>query len=58
MPTLVISPKPPWMPGGVERVVKETTTRLSKKGLKIEIWCTGSKNEIHDQRIKKFTGKI
>lgn len=61
MPTLVISPKVPWVPGGVERVVKETTTRLSKKGLKIEIWCTGSKNEMQSWRgltVKVFSSLL
>lgn len=47
MNILVLSPKPPWALGGVERVVKETTLRIAKtREINIEIWCKGSKNEI------------
>lgn len=43
MRVLILSPRAPWIPGGVEKVVKETTTRLVNKE-DIEIWCKGKEN--------------
>jgi len=46
MRILVLSPRPPWSLGGVEKVVKETTTRLMKnKDITLEVWCKGYRNE-------------
>jgi len=43
---LVLSPKPPWTPGGVEKVVKETAIRVSREyNTYVEVWCLGAEDK-------------
>ncbi|MDI3475592.1 MAG: hypothetical protein PWQ95_1320 [Thermococcaceae archaeon] len=44
---LILSPHTPWAIGGVEKVVKETATRLAKdEDIYVEIWCKGGENRV------------
>lgn len=43
---LVLTPKPPWSLGGIEKVVKEITIRINKNSdVTVEIWCKDSESK-------------